>query len=171
ALAGLPVEPEPFKPVLRGLLLTGMAARYLRNEPGAARADVDTEALWWPPVKIVGRHLAPFLATKLGLSESESAAPGHPLGGRRAPAEGDDPTAGRELAPAVLLERAPREPRLTWRKQAGVESQPANSEPPQELPGSRPPFAAVQRLEPEREVRGALRRDRRVPARTLPLRL
>jgi len=90
ALAGLPVEPEPFKPVLRGLLLTGMAARYLRNEPGAARADVDTEALWWPPAKIVGRHLAPFLATKLGLSESESAAPGDPLGERR-PTRGSSP--------------------------------------------------------------------------------
>lgn len=69
ALAGASVEPEPFKPVLRGLLLTGMAPRYLRSEPGDTRSEVDTEALWWPPAKIVGRHLAPFLATKLGLSE------------------------------------------------------------------------------------------------------
>ncbi|HEY6835127.1 MAG TPA: FAD-dependent oxidoreductase [Gaiellaceae bacterium] len=74
ALAGAPVEPEPFKPVLRGLLMTGMAPRYLRSEPGGTSSDVDTEPLWWPPAKIVGKHLAPFLATKLGLSEFEAGA-------------------------------------------------------------------------------------------------
>jgi sulfide:quinone oxidoreductase len=67
--AGSTHNPEPFKPVLRGLLLTGMAARFLRAEPGTAQSAIDTEALWWPPAKIVGRHLAPFLASKLGLSE------------------------------------------------------------------------------------------------------
>jgi len=75
ALAGAPVEPEPFRPVLRGLLMTGMAPRYLRSEPGGTSSAVDTEALWWPPAKIVGKYLAPFLATKLGLSESEAGAP------------------------------------------------------------------------------------------------
>jgi len=69
AQAGAPVEPTPFRPVLRGLLLTGMAPRYLRAEAGTARSAVDTEPLWWPPAKIVGRYLAPFLATRLGLSE------------------------------------------------------------------------------------------------------
>lgn len=68
--AGAEVEPEPFTPVLRGLLLTGMVPRYLRAEPGTPKSAVDTEALWWPPSKIVGRHLAPFLAGKLGLSEA-----------------------------------------------------------------------------------------------------
>ena len=70
AQAGAAVQPEPFKPVLRGLLLTGMVPRYLRGEPGTAKSDVDTEALWWPPSKIVGRYLAPFLAAKLGLPEA-----------------------------------------------------------------------------------------------------
>jgi sulfide:quinone oxidoreductase len=60
--------PRPFRPVLRGLLLTGMAPRFLRAEPGTPRSLVDTEPLWWPPAKIVGRHLAPFLADELGLS-------------------------------------------------------------------------------------------------------
>jgi sulfide:quinone oxidoreductase len=82
ALAGAPVEPEPFKPVLRGLLMTGIADRYLRGEPGGTRSAVDTEALWWPPAKIVGKHLAPFLATKLGLSESGRAGHDDPPGGR-----------------------------------------------------------------------------------------
>ncbi|HKD32552.1 MAG TPA: FAD-dependent oxidoreductase [Gaiellaceae bacterium] len=81
-LAGAPVELEPFRPVLRGLLMTGMAPRYLRGEPGGKSSAIDTEALWWPAAKIVGKHLAPFLATKLGLSESEGAAPGGPPGER-----------------------------------------------------------------------------------------
>jgi sulfide:quinone oxidoreductase len=68
AAAGATVEPEPFKPVLRGLLLTGMVARFLRSEPGTAESAIDTEPLWAPPAKIVGHYLAPFLASKLGLS-------------------------------------------------------------------------------------------------------
>ncbi len=74
--AGSTLEPTPFKPVLRGLLLTGMTARFLRAEPGTAQSSIDTEALWWPPAKIVGRHLAPFLASKLGLSEEMPPATG-----------------------------------------------------------------------------------------------
>jgi sulfide:quinone oxidoreductase len=95
ALAGAPVKPEPFRPVLRGLLLTGMAERYLRSEPGDIRSTVDTEALWWPPAKIVGRYLAPFLATKLGLSESEPAALGD-LRGTHPPTRGSSPQGSAE---------------------------------------------------------------------------
>jgi sulfide:quinone oxidoreductase len=67
AQAGAAIEPGPFRPVLRGLLLTGLVPRYLRGGPGVA-STVDTEPLWWPPAKIVGRHLAPFLAAHMGLS-------------------------------------------------------------------------------------------------------
>jgi len=69
AQLGAPIEPEPFRPVLRGLLLTGMVPRYLRAEIDTAHVEVDTEPLWWPPDKIVGRYLAPFLAERLGLHE------------------------------------------------------------------------------------------------------
>jgi sulfide:quinone oxidoreductase len=62
-------EPAPFSPVLRGLLLTGEAPQYLRHEPGA-ESRISLEPLWWPPAKIVGRHLAPFLAR---LAESPTA--------------------------------------------------------------------------------------------------
>jgi hypothetical protein len=31
-------------------------------------SEVDSEPLWWPPAKIMGRHLAPFLAKHVGLS-------------------------------------------------------------------------------------------------------
>jgi hypothetical protein len=46
-----------------------MAPRFLRSETGTGASIVDTEPLWWPPAKIVGRHLAPFLAEHLGLSD------------------------------------------------------------------------------------------------------
>jgi sulfide:quinone oxidoreductase len=67
---GADAEPAPFRPVLRGLLLTGLAPRYLRADVSGGGSVIDTEALWWPPAKIVGCHLAPFLAAQLGLKAS-----------------------------------------------------------------------------------------------------
>lgn len=69
AEAGAPVTPSRFTPILRGLLLTGGAPRYLRRELSGRpeQAPVATvDPLWWPPAKIVGRHLAPFLASRAG---------------------------------------------------------------------------------------------------------
>lgn len=61
--AGVSLTPRPFRPVLRGLLLTGSEPRYLHSELSAQRESwVSGEALWWPPTKIVGRYLSPFLA-------------------------------------------------------------------------------------------------------------
>jgi sulfide:quinone oxidoreductase len=68
---GLKPDPAPFRPVLRGLLLTGGAPLYLRaqltggEEPTARtlRGEVSGRALWWPPGKVAGRYLAPYLAT------------------------------------------------------------------------------------------------------------
>jgi sulfide:quinone oxidoreductase len=68
--AGATVKPEPFRPVLRGLLITGFVPRFLRSDATGAHSAVDTEPLWWPPAKIVGRYLTPFLAAKLGLAET-----------------------------------------------------------------------------------------------------
>ena len=64
AAAGVPGQPAPFRPVLRGLLLTGGAPRFLRGDPAARGEEslATAEPLWWPPAKIVGRHFAPFLA-------------------------------------------------------------------------------------------------------------
>jgi sulfide:quinone oxidoreductase len=57
---GAPVDPAPFRPVLRGLLFTGGPAHYLRAaEPGGGAAAA--QPLWWPPTKIAGRYLAPYL--------------------------------------------------------------------------------------------------------------
>ena len=70
ARVGADVEVVPFRPVLRGLLLTGMTPRFLRTQVGTGESIVDTEALWWPPAKIAGRYLTPFLAARLGLPET-----------------------------------------------------------------------------------------------------
>lgn len=71
AWAGAPVDPRPFDPVLRGLLLTGSMPMYLRAELGGGHGETSTagsEALWWPPAKIAARHLAPYLAEHAGLA-------------------------------------------------------------------------------------------------------
>jgi sulfide:quinone oxidoreductase len=70
ARAGSPVAPEPFAPVLRGLLLTGSVPVYLREELGGGHGETSTvggEALWWPPSKIAARYLSPYLAQHAGL--------------------------------------------------------------------------------------------------------
>ena len=67
ARAGAPVTSRPFRPVLRGLLLTGGVPRYLRSEsqaPGTPESEVAEHALWWPPSKIAGRYLSPYLALR-----------------------------------------------------------------------------------------------------------
>lgn len=79
AAAGASVKPTPFSPVLRGLLLTGLFPRYLRTDPRANQSETSTEPLWWPPAKIVGRHLAPFLATQLGLPNTPPPGPVIPV--------------------------------------------------------------------------------------------
>ena len=82
ASLGAAVLPQPFRPVLRGMLMTSGAPLYLRAEPQRLARDstVAIEArpqqrlqrypstatgqpLWWPPAKVAGRYLAPFLAT------------------------------------------------------------------------------------------------------------
>ena len=50
AAAGAPAERVAYEPVLRGTLLTGRAPLHLGPRQ-------------WPPHKIAGRHLAPYLAT------------------------------------------------------------------------------------------------------------
>ncbi|HKO75116.1 MAG TPA: FAD-dependent oxidoreductase [Gaiellaceae bacterium] len=65
AAAGAPVEPIPFDPVLRGLLLTGSEPEYLRAELGGGHhyaSAASESALWWPAGKIVARYLSPYLA-------------------------------------------------------------------------------------------------------------
>jgi sulfide:quinone oxidoreductase len=69
AEAGADLTPRPFRPVLRGLLLTGKEPRYLRREltKGEETSWASSDPLWWPPAKIVGHYLAPFLGALAGV--------------------------------------------------------------------------------------------------------
>ena len=69
ASAGADIDPQPFRPILRGTLLTGGPARYLRADISGVAGDdstVSEEALWWPPNKLCGRYLAPYLSSQIG---------------------------------------------------------------------------------------------------------
>jgi len=63
AQAGAPVEPRPFRPVLRGKLLTGQGSQYLRHglAGGAGDGRASDFSLWFPPTKISGRYLSQWL--------------------------------------------------------------------------------------------------------------
>lgn len=62
--AGAAVDPRPFRPVLRGVLLTGARSRFLRRDL-TSRARVPTDVaerpLWWPAEKVAGQHLSAYL--------------------------------------------------------------------------------------------------------------
>jgi sulfide:quinone oxidoreductase len=63
-------QAEPFKPVLRGLLLTGLAPSYLRADISGTAGDssaAGAEPMWWPPAKIAARHLTPYLAERVAI--------------------------------------------------------------------------------------------------------
>ena len=69
AAAGADVKPKPFKPVLRGLLLTGHEPHYLRTDLSspASRGETAERPLWWPATKVAARNLGPYLAARPGL--------------------------------------------------------------------------------------------------------
>jgi sulfide:quinone oxidoreductase len=66
---GLPIAPRPFDPVIQGVLFTDSDPAYLQAslaESDAAPSEPRTFSLWWPPSKIAGRHLSPYLAIRAG---------------------------------------------------------------------------------------------------------
>ena len=68
ARVGVPLDPAPFRPVLRGMLLTGEQPQFLEAGIGTSQPEATggRSPLWWPPAKVAGRHVAPFLAARLG---------------------------------------------------------------------------------------------------------
>lgn len=65
ASLGAGVSPSAFQPVLQGMLLTGVAPTYLRaavSDELPNRGELAADPLWWPPTKIAGRYLGPYLA-------------------------------------------------------------------------------------------------------------
>ena len=83
AAVGVAIDPTPFRPILRGLLITSGAPVYLRCEPHRMerRSSVaideqrparvvrnpasvaSDQSLWWPPAKVAARYLSAYLAT------------------------------------------------------------------------------------------------------------
>ena len=54
---GADVPPEPFRPVLRAMLLDPAGRRFLDS----TRGDLPTTPLWWPPTKVAAPHLSEYL--------------------------------------------------------------------------------------------------------------
>ena len=77
AAAGVDVVVQEFDPVLRGLLLTGSEPSYLRAELAGGRgersSEYSVESPWWPPSKVVGRHLSHYLARRAAAQPSPDA--------------------------------------------------------------------------------------------------
>jgi hypothetical protein len=65
--------------VLRGKLLTGEESLHFRADVagGGGADEASLDCLWWPPHKISGRYLAPFLYH--GDVHPEPEPPRHPL--------------------------------------------------------------------------------------------
>jgi sulfide:quinone oxidoreductase len=71
ARAGAQVEFPPVRHVLRTRLLVPDGPLYLRAEldgdgrplPATETPQISEEALWWPPAKLFGRYLSPWMAT------------------------------------------------------------------------------------------------------------
>jgi sulfide:quinone oxidoreductase len=73
ARIGVALDPNPFRPVLRGQLLTGQDSLNLSHEIAGGRGEgaASGDYLWWPPHKISGRYLAPWLAHETVHADSE----------------------------------------------------------------------------------------------------
>ena len=60
--------------MLRGRLLTGHGERYMHHVAGGGGGggEVADHTFWWPPSKVAGRRLAPYLTAR-----DESSSLGH----------------------------------------------------------------------------------------------
>jgi sulfide:quinone oxidoreductase len=75
AQMGAPVTPAPMRPTLRAMLLTGIAPTFMRAQIDGTAGDsfqIAANPLWWPPSKIAGRHLAPYLAGHNALTRDQT---------------------------------------------------------------------------------------------------
>jgi sulfide:quinone oxidoreductase len=70
---GARIKPEPFHPVLRGKLITGAESLSMRHDltGGHGEGVASPDYLWWPPHKVSGRYLAPWLAGSTPHGEPE----------------------------------------------------------------------------------------------------
>jgi sulfide:quinone oxidoreductase len=76
ARSGAPVSREPFRPVLRGMLLTGEGARFMRSEVAGGSGDAGQfsgHMLWWPGTKVAGQYISHYLAREIERLEPKPA--------------------------------------------------------------------------------------------------
>jgi sulfide:quinone oxidoreductase len=146
------IEPEPFAPVLRGAILTGSGPRYLRGgygRGGESDSAASRSPLWWPPSKVAGRHLAPFLASITELSIDPAPA----LADLEPPLDDQDERAAADHDDAVALCFASAESDARWGDYENALRWIATAE---KLAITIPPEYAVKR-EQWREAAGAAR--------------
>jgi sulfide:quinone oxidoreductase len=75
---GLPIVARPFDPVIQGVLFTDREPVYLQASLAEAMgepSDPRAYSLWWPPSKIAGRHLSPYLAIRAGAPRTPEVRP------------------------------------------------------------------------------------------------
>ncbi len=61
---GAEIEPRPFRPVIRGKLLTGDDSLHMQHDltGGGGEGTASADVLWWPPRKVAGRYLGAWLS-------------------------------------------------------------------------------------------------------------
>jgi hypothetical protein len=67
------VDPEPFRPVIRGKLLTGDDSLHMQHDAagGGGEGTASPDSLWWPSQKVAGRYLSAWLGHTTMHAESE----------------------------------------------------------------------------------------------------
>jgi sulfide:quinone oxidoreductase len=101
--AGAKALAPPFRPILRGALITGGAPELFEakiDERGAGVAGVSTP-LWSPSMKLAAPRLTPLLARALGAED-----PAHDLLDLPVPPDADEGGPGNEQAVALLVAAA-----------------------------------------------------------------
>ncbi len=103
AAAGAHVPIEPFQPILRAALITGDAPEFARSDLSQRERGEASSArsLWWPPTKIAGSYLGPYIAAKVAAEPAMGQ-----LVDLRPSAEPTDDAAEHELARGLLLAAA-----------------------------------------------------------------
>ena len=68
ASLGAEIVPQPFRPVIRGKLLTGDDSLHMQHDiaGGGGEGTASPDYLWWPPRKVAGRYLSAFLGQRSG---------------------------------------------------------------------------------------------------------
>jgi sulfide:quinone oxidoreductase len=74
---GAEIDPQPFRPVIRGKLLTGDDSLHMQHVAagGGGEGTASPDHLWWPPHKVSGRYLSAWLGHEGVLAEADSEPP------------------------------------------------------------------------------------------------